>query len=70
MPIAGYIFAEGGGGVGANSNDIKKYEVFLIILIPWHHGSYSCGLLIDMNAVGAMQPGTSKVQYVALRLAV
>jgi hypothetical protein len=45
----------------ANSDEIKTNEVFLIILIPWHHGSYSCGLLIDMNAVGAMQPGTSNL---------
>jgi hypothetical protein len=57
--------------VKGNSDDIKTNVLFLIILIPWHHGSDSCGLLIlYMNTVGAMQPGTSKVQYVALRLAV
>jgi hypothetical protein len=51
--MVGNIFAEGEGGRGgANSDDIKTDVVFLIILIPWHHGSYSCGLLIDMNAVG------------------
>jgi hypothetical protein len=70
--MVGNIFAEGEGvRGGANSDDIKSDVVFLIILIPWHHGSDSCGLLIlNMNTVGAMQPGTSKVQYVTVRLAV
>ncbi len=65
--MVGNIFADGrmgGGGGEANSDDIKTDVVFLIILVPWHHGSYSCGLLIDM------QPGTSYVQYVGVRLAV